>query len=282
MLIHTLPNKPLKVAYAGTMGGWKQDNGHSRNCDFLEGIYVEDGNLQIAIDDTTYKLTEKNLLLINATVPYSLRIVENRSGNFLHFSLSFDETASPVFPGLLNILNISLDICRMMLSLNRALIFPDAHALRGDIARLAKEYGGRKDHAFMTSLSYHLLCALSRLPLTAKSGVQAYVEKADAYIHDKFYQIKNNEQIAEHVGLNGTYLERIYKKHYGISLWECVTVCRLAAARELLLQPELPVKEIQERIGFYNRQTFFLQFKKRYGMSPSKYRKQERNSTESK
>jgi len=282
MLIHTLPNKPLKVAYAGSVGGWKQDNGHSRECNFLEGIYVENGNLQVTIDDTTYALAEKNLLLINATVPYRLHLPEKCTGNFLRFSLSFDETESPVFPGLLNVLNISLDICRMMLSLNQALVFPDAHALRGDLVRLAKEYAGRRDHAFMTSLTYHLLCELSRLPLTAKSGVQAYVEKADSYIHEHFYEIKNNEQIAAHVGLNGTYLERIYKKHYGISLWECVTVCRLAAARELLLQPGLPIKEIEARVGFYNRQTFFLQFKKRYGMSPTEYRKQELNSTESK
>lgn len=274
MMIHTLPNKPLKVTRACSIGSWKYDTASAQEGNFLEGIYVDEGSLNVTIDDTVYALAPKNLLLLNATTPHTLHFEESTPGNVLRFSLSFDETGTPVFPGLLNILNISLDICRMMLSLNQVLIFPDAHTLRGNLARLIKEYDGRRDHVFMTTLAYHLLSELSRLPLTAKSGVQAYAEKADAYIHDSFYQIKNNEQIAAHVGLNGTYLERIYKKHYGISLWECVTVCRLAAARELLLQPDIPIREIEERIGFSNRQTFFLQFKKRYGMSPSEYRKQ--------
>lgn len=280
MMIHTLPNKPLKVAYAHSVGSWKYDSLSAQEGNFLEGIYVEDGNLTVTIDDISHALVPKNLLLINASTPHKLHFTENASGNILRFSLSFDETDTPVFPGLLNVLNISLDVCRMMLSLNQALVFPDAHGLRNTLARLVKEYEGRRDHVYMTTLAYHLLCELSRLPPTVKSNVQAYVEKADAYIHDCFYQIKNNEQIAAHVGLNGTYLERIYKKYYGISLWECVTVCRLAAARELLLQPDLPIKEIEARIGFSNRQTFFLQFKKRYGMSPSEYRKQELNGTE--
>ncbi len=274
MMIHTLPNKPIKVVYAYSVGSWKYDSISAQEGNFLEGIYVEEGSLTVTIDDTSYTLVPKNLILINANTPHKLHVTENAPGNILRFSLSFDETETPVFPGLLNVLNISLDICRMMLSLNQALVFPDARSLRNNLSRLAKEYDGRRDHVHMTTLAYHLLCELSRLPLTAKSNVQAYVEKADTYIHDTFYQIKNNEQIAAHVGLNGTYLERIYKKYYGISLWECVTVCRLAAARELLLQPELPIKEIETRIGFSNRQTFFLQFKKRYGMSPSEYRKQ--------
>lgn len=273
MMLHTLPNKPFKITYAGPMGKWKYNTPIPQDGNFLEGIYVEEGNVQVLLDNEVISLMPKNLLLINATISRRLQFTETAPGSILRFSLSFDETQNPVFPGLLNVLNISLDICRMMLSLNQELLFPDAHSLHGDFIRLCKEYDGRKDQVFMTTLAYHLLAGLSRLSLTAKSGVQTYVEKADIYIHEHFYQIKNNEQIAAHVGLNATYLERIYKKYYGISLWECVTVCRLAAARELLLHPHIPIKEIELRIGFSNRQTFFLQFKKRYGMSPSEYRK---------
>ncbi|MBQ9135083.1 MAG: helix-turn-helix transcriptional regulator, partial [Lachnospiraceae bacterium] len=98
-------------------------------------------------------------------------------------------------------------------------------------------------------------------------------EKTEDYIKEAFYLIKNNDQIADHIGLNSTYLERIYKKTTGKTLWESVTTCRLAAAEELLAQPSIPINEIDNMIGFANRQTFYLQFKKRYGMSPSEFRK---------
>ncbi|MDE6127566.1 MAG: AraC family transcriptional regulator, partial [Lachnospiraceae bacterium] len=126
---------------------------------------------------------------------------------------------------------------------------------------------------YMTSLCYHLLCELTRLPLTPKSSTQYYVEKAKNYIKESFYLIKNNEQVAAHIGLNATYLERIYKKATGATLWESVTACRLSAAEELLAQPHIPIHEIDNMIGFSNRQAFYLQFKKRYGMSPSEFRK---------
>ena len=44
---------------------------------------------------------------------------------------------------------------------------------------------------------------------------------------------------------------------------------------QLLAQPGIPINEIDNMIGFANRQTFYLRFKRRYGMSPSEFRKRE-------
>jgi two-component system response regulator YesN len=138
---------------------------------------------------------------------------------------------------------------------------------------MAREYNGRRDAFYLDSLASHLLAEVARLPRTETSSVQYYVEKTQAYIKEAFYLIRSNEQIASHIGLNATYLERIFKKATGRTLWESVTSCRLAAAEELLRQSGIPIKEIDTMIGFANRQTFYLQFKKRHGVSPSEYRK---------
>lgn len=273
MLIHKLPNLPLLVDGACSTGSWKYDDIPAHCHGFLEGIYVEDGCINVTVDNTVYSLMPKNLILLDSSLMHSMQFSGDTPGTILRFSFSFDESNTSVFPGLLNMLNISLDICRMLISLNQALVFPDAHGLRNSLLKLIREFDSRKDKVYLTTLAYHLLCELSRLPLTEKTSVQAYVEKADQYIHEFFYQIKNNEQIAAHVGLNATYLERIYKKSTGVSLWESVTSCRLLAAKELLAKPGIPIREVEERIGFANRQTFYLQFKKRFGISPSEYRK---------
>lgn len=275
MFINKLPDFPLYVENAYLNGSWKYYTDAAHCHGLLECCYIVDGSCTLEVEESTFSLSPKNLVLFNSSLPHKISVKPEASCTILGFSLSPDTApGSAAFPTLLTVLNTSLDVCRMLLSLKQALVFPDAHSLYDDILRLLGEFESRKDAFYLTSLAYHLLSAISRLPLTEKSAVPYYVEKAENYIRESFYQIKNNEQIAAHIGLNPTYLERIYKKATKTSLWEAVTLCRLAAARELLKQSPLPISEVERRVGFANRQTFYLQFKKRYGMSPSEYRKQ--------
>lgn len=274
MIIENLPNLPLYVDLAYMNGNWKYYTMDTHSHGLLECNYIAEGNCVYEIDGVDYALSQKNLILFDSSLPHKIRFHHEYPCTVLGFSLSLDGSeTSAHFPGILDVLNHSLDICRMLLGLKQAMLFPDARAVRGDMLRLFHEFEGRCDSMYMTSLVYHLLCEISRLPLTEKSTVQYYVEKTQAYIRESFYLIKNNEQIASYIGLNSTYLERIFKKHTGITLWEAVTACRLAAAEELLAQPGIPLGEIDNMIGFANRQTFYLQFKKRYGVSPSEFRK---------
>lgn len=274
MLIEKMPNLPLRVDLAYMNGNWKYYTMDIHRHGLWECNYIEEGSCVYEIDGTEYPLTQKNLILLDSSIPHKIKFNHERPCTVLGFSLSTDTEKSPAaFPGLLDMLNHSLDICRMLVSLNRALVFPDARSLRGDMLRLYHEFEDRRDGFYMTSLCYHLLCELTRLPLTPKSSTQYYVEKAKTYIKESFYLIKSNEQVAAHIGLNATYLERIYKKATGATLWETVTACRLSAAEELLAQPHIPIQEIDNMIGFSNRQAFYLQFKKRYGMSPSEFRR---------
>lgn len=273
MIIEKLSNLPLYVDCAYMNGNWKYYTMEKHTHGILECNYIAEGSCVYEIDGVDYELKQKNLILLYSALPHKIKFNHEHPCTVLGFSLSFTSDTPGAFPGLLTVLNNSLDICRMLASLKQARIFPDARSLRPDMLRLFHEFEGRQDSLYMTSLAYHLLCEIARLPLSEKSSVSHYAEKAENYIREAFYLIKNNEQIASHIGLNATYLERIYKKETGRSLWESVTTCRLNAAEELLQQPGIPIREIDNMIGFANRQTFYLQFKKRYGMSPSEYRK---------
>lgn len=280
MFINKLPNLPLCVEDAYQNGSWKYYTPVTHQHGFLECCYVAEGSCTFEIEGNLHPLVQKNLILLDSSLPHRILSDPAHPCTLLGFSLAAKNAlGNAAFPTLLNMLNNSLDICRMLVSLRQALVFPDAQSLYENILRLIREFEGRKDSFYLTGLAYHLLCAFSRLPLTEKSAVPCYVEKAEHYIQESFYKIRNNEQIAAYVGLNPTYLERIYKRGTGISLWEAVTRCRLAAAKELLEQSDIPINEIDSRIGFANRQTFYLQFKKRYGMSPSAYRKQQEDNS---
>lgn len=274
MYVDDLPNLPLCVDSAYLNGNWKYYTMEHHSHGFLECNYVENGSCIYEINGQEYQLSSHNLILFDSSLRHKIKFNHENPCTVLGFSLSLAASETVKFPGILDVLNHSLDICRMLILLKQAFVFPDARSVRSEMLKLCREFEGRKDPFYQSGLCYCLLGEIARLPLKEKSVAQYYTEKVQNYIRESFYLIKNNEQIADHVGLNATYLERIYKKTTGVTLWESVTACRLSAAEELLAQPGVPINEIETMIGFSNRQTFYLQFKKRYGMSPSEYRKQ--------
>lgn len=268
-----LPDLPLYTDMAYINGNWKYYTMELHRHGLLECNYIAEGGCVYEIGGKGYRLTRGNLILLDSSIPHKITFSHEQPCTVMGLSLSFAEDAPAAMPRFPAVLEALPELRRLLEELEGAAVFPDARSLRGDILRLAREYDSRRDAFYLNTLSYHLLAEIARLPRTEPSSVQYYVEKAQTYIKEAFYLIRSNEQIASHIGLNATYLERIFKKTTGRTLWESVTHCRLAAAEELLRQSGIPIKEIDTMIGFSNRQTFYLQFKKRHGVSPSEYRK---------
>ena len=68
-------------------------------------------------------------------------------------------------------------------------------------------------------------------------------------------------------------MERIFKRETGSTIWQYVMECRMDAAKDLLENTPIPIGEIDPLIGMNSRQTFYIQFKRHYGVSPAEYRK---------
>ncbi|MBR4069230.1 MAG: helix-turn-helix domain-containing protein [Clostridia bacterium] len=274
MNIEKLLNLPLYADMAYINGNWKYYTMDLHSHGVLECNYIALGSCTYEIGGVPYRLTRRNLILLDSSIPHKITFDRGAPCTVMGLSFSYTAPDAPAaMPPLRQALDSSPGLRTLLAGLEDAIVFPDARNLQGDILRLAREYEADRDALYLGSLSYHLLAELARLPLTERSSVQYYVEKAQNYIREAFYLIRSNGDIAAQIGLNATYLERIYKKTTGRTLWESVTACRLAAAEELLAQPGIPINEIDTMIGFANRQTFYLQFKKKYGISPSEFRK---------
>ncbi len=79
--------------------------------------------------------------------------------------------------------------------------------------------------------------------------------------------------LAERLSISSAYLSRLIADGTGSNFPELVNLHRLEQARRLLTDElELDIREIAEQVG-YNSSTYFTtQFKKRYGVTPSKWR----------
>ena len=77
------------------------------------------------------------------------------------------------------------------------------------------------------------------------------------------------------IGVNASYLSNIFKKEKGCSLSKYLTQTRLEQAKKYLTEyPDKTLIEIAESIGYSDVYYFSKNFKKYYGISPSKYQEE--------
>ncbi len=84
----------------------------------------------------------------------------------------------------------------------------------------------------------------------------------------------SSAEIEEHMNLSFKYLNMIFKKETGETLWSYHYRLRMEKAARLLTATSLPIGEISAGSGFDSQYYFCNAFKKYTGMSPTKYRKE--------
>ncbi|ULL15344.1 AraC family transcriptional regulator [Paenibacillus sp. H1-7] len=80
-------------------------------------------------------------------------------------------------------------------------------------------------------------------------------------------------KLSDHFELNPRYLSKLFKEEFGEKFIDYMLKVRLEEASRLLLQTELPVQEIAERVGYQHVISFHRAFKNMFGLPPGDYRK---------
>lgn len=93
------------------------------------------------------------------------------------------------------------------------------------------------------------------------------------YISANYTEEMRVEQIARDYHLDRSYLERTFKRDTGLSIREAITDFRIKKAQSLLRETSVPIADVAKNSGFGDRLYFSKFFKKKFGMSPSEYRK---------
>lgn len=80
------------------------------------------------------------------------------------------------------------------------------------------------------------------------------------------------KDIAEHVGLSGSYLASLFQKEEGISIKQYIMQERLSLATNLLKNTDESIGTISDYLAFNSQSYFTSHFRERYGMTPTEYR----------
>ena len=102
---------------------------------------------------------------------------------------------------------------------------------------------------------------------------QRQVRDAITYIKENLAEKMRLKEIAKYAALSQFHFNRIFKRFMNKTPFEYVTERRIRRAKSLLQETSLNVTEISLQVGFESVQSFSNLFKKKVGLSPSKYRK---------
>jgi two-component system response regulator YesN len=107
------------------------------------------------------------------------------------------------------------------------------------------------------------------------AGVHALgsIERAKAWLAERYREELSMEDAAEHVGLSPFYFSKLFKQHVGETFIDYVTRLRIDRAKELIAgDADLSLKEVCFEVGYNDPNYFSRVFKKVTGMSPTEYR----------
>lgn len=146
-----------------------------------------------------------------------------------------------------------------------------------EIHRLVEEEGFEDD----ALARVHYSIALERLLYSIcscrifyfRAGGNTYVRKCMLLIRDRYVEKLTVDMLAQAIGITPSYLQRLFKHEFHMSVMEIVHLQRLKNTCHLLQTTNTKLTDIAARTGFNSLNSFYKAFVKEYGEPPGDYRK---------
>ncbi|OAN18163.1 AraC family transcriptional regulator [Photobacterium jeanii] len=98
------------------------------------------------------------------------------------------------------------------------------------------------------------------------------IEKAEAFLMKHFAREIAVQELANHLYISESSVRRLFQKHYNESFSQHLKKIRLNVACDLLINTQLPINIIIQRVGYDNQANFNRQFKAYKQVTPSAFR----------
>ena len=157
--------------------------------------------------------------------------------------------------------------------------FPE---LAADIRRIDREFhrgNTLQPPLLLASLLLHMeeSSIMTRIPISSDrmpvSGEIHRLMIIDEIIDDRFAEDWNAKRIAGALHISSRQVDRIAQKRYGKSFRQAIMDNRCQKAAHLLSTTKMTTAEIMNASGFCSVKSLYREFRQRYGMTPTEYRK---------
>ncbi len=111
-----------------------------------------------------------------------------------------------------------------------------------------------------------------RLSVDAMFTEDELVRRAIQFIRNHVAQPIQVTDVAEHVGMSRRCIEKSFDKQIGKTPAMVIRQSKVSLAKHLLLETDLRVQQVADRVGFFHLETFLRFFKRETGLTPTEYR----------
>lgn len=239
-----------------------------------EIMYIADGSCKVGLGGQLIGIKPKQFVFIDQNIPHQLLVEEGIPCTILNLEFS----CSPDPHGV-DLYYLAYRVKSFQEFLDRhqdyLLLFDSENVydcLKKLIDMLEKK---QNDDLYLVELQLcQLLACMSKCAKGSKhqAGI-LYIKKAKEYIGEHYLEDIPSDLIAEHVGINRSYLHTLFSRYIGCSIMTYINNLRLDRATFLLKNTNMSITDIAFRSGFNSRQHFGYTFEKHFHTSPFQYRK---------
>lgn len=138
-----------------------------------------------------------------------------------------------------------------------------------------QRYDNARSGTELEAAQKDMLIELTQAVADAKMGSKysPVIRDTLRYILANYTQDITLPQLAARHHISNEHLSRLFKKEIGDTITDYIANLRVKKAAELLKSSELSISEISMYVGYPDSNYFVKKFKKRYGMTPSTYRR---------
>ena len=252
-----------------------QEYGIAGDCHFF---FMEDG-CTAHIDGVSYNIAKDCAVLVPAGVMYYFECkapIRMIAVNF-DYTQSASEILSPKPPRRPELFREEQITERPDFEdysiLNRPMVLENMWSLRQQIESVLNEFECKRQfyREIAEAKFKNVIFEIMRAAIQGSKS-SATVDLMIEYIHSHYSEDIDNDSVANSVGYHSYYLNRLMKSVTGTTIRQYIINYRIEMAKRYMQQSELSICAVAELCGYKNLSNFSVDFKKKTGVSPSRYR----------
>lgn len=235
--------------------------------------YVENGEIELRIQDEVFIVREGDLILFSPRIAYTATVLsDNCTFIFTHFDFSLGEHAHILdtfdLPGIIpsHLVEQEITLYREAYTQYIQNVPLSAIRLKGSLtillSKIIEKYGSGH---YKGEFNQHLKDTKNI------SGDITNLQPVFTYIQQNFSNCIRIDELSPLVGMSEKYFISYFKKVIGVTPGRYIYQLKMNEARKLLFSKQYTIQQIASMLGYSDPYSFSKSFKKYYTTSPSEF-----------
>ena len=263
---------PAPLQMAGRFSeakGWSH-SGHALDRSIL--CVVDEGSCTFLVGSNRIELNPGDAIIVPQNTFYAPHTTSGCRYQYFHFRAEIETTDDPAPLGCSY--RYSAEIPPSPVVFHIPETFPVNSAIRDCLEKVLEEMP-RLDPCSNIRMNLAFFDALTRIAERSSSQPERTLAcEIEHFILENLSCQPTLSMLSAHFGYTRQYIIRVFKKQFHQTPAAYINDAKLARAVRYLSEASIRIDEIASRCGFEDANYFSRQFKKKYGLTPSEYRRQ--------